>query len=203
MLISEIIEGRFDPYTNRAIFFAGGAGSGKTFIARKLASVFYGLKQVNPDAALKMLMRKGGLDFTMPDREKPTREPLRQRSKQIVGKQQQHYQGERLGMIIDTTGRSFVRIRDIKQELEDEGYRTMMVFVNADLATQLKRNRMRPRQVPEEVIRKNYDLIRQNLGRYGRLFGDDLLIIENSESDQDNLDSNLADLEKQIRTFLR
>jgi hypothetical protein len=57
--------------------------------------------------------------------------------------------------------------------------------------------------VPEEVIRKNYDLIRQNLGRYGRLFGDDLLIIENSESDQDNLDSNLADLEKQIRTFLK
>jgi len=203
MLISEIIEGRFDPYTNRAIFFAGGAGSGKTFIARKLASVFYGLKQVNPDAALKMLMRKGGLDFKMPDREKSTREPLRQRSKQIVGKQQQHYQGEKLGMIIDTTGRSFVRIRDIKQELEEEGYRTMMVFVNADLATQLKRNRMRPRQVPEEVIRKNYDLIRQNLGRYGRLFGDDLLIIENSESDQANLDSNLADLEKRIRTFLK
>lgn len=202
MRIFEVLEGRFDPYTGKAIFFAGGAGSGKTFIARKLASVFYGLKQVNPDAALKMLMRKKGLDFTMPDKEKPIREPLRQRSKEIVGKQQQMYQKENLGMIIDTTGRSFVRIRDLKKELEELGYQTMMVFVNADLETQLKRNKMRPRQVPQDVITKNYDTIKQNLGRYGRLFGDDLKIINNSESGQATLDSELNSLEKQIKTFL-
>ncbi len=57
MRIYEITEGRFDPYQNKAIFFAGVPGAGKTFIARKLASVFYGLKQVNPDAAFKYLLR--------------------------------------------------------------------------------------------------------------------------------------------------
>jgi hypothetical protein len=61
---------------------------------------------------------------------------------------------------------------------------------------------MRPRQVPQDVITKNYDTIKQNLGRYGRLFGDDLKIINNSESGQATLDSELNSLEKQIKTFL-
>ena len=69
MRITEIIEGRYDPYTSKAIFFAGGAGSGKTFIARQLASTFQGLKQVNPDIALKHLLLKTNLDLKMPPEE--------------------------------------------------------------------------------------------------------------------------------------
>ena len=202
MRICEITEGRYDPYTSKAIFFAGGAGSGKTFIARKLASVFYGLKQVNPDAALKMLMKSRGLDLTMPDREEPQREPLRQYSKQVAGKQQKMYQQERLGMLIDTTGRSYPTIETIKKELETDGYDTAMVFVDADIDTQLKRNKMRQRQVPEKVITGNYEAIKQNMGRYQQLFGDDFHYINNSESAQDKIDSDLDQLQKKLKGFL-
>jgi len=203
MLVREIIEGRFDPYTNRAIFFAGGAGSGKTFIARKLASVFYGLKQVNPDAALKMMMRRKGLDLKMPDREEPQREPLRQYSKQVAGKQQRTYQQEGLGMIIDTTGRSYTMIADMKQELEDADYETAMIFVDADIATQLKRNTTRERQVPEKVIKNNYYTIKQNQGKYEQLFGDQFFYINNSQSAQANIEDNIQQLEKNLRNFLK
>jgi cytidylate kinase len=203
MLVREIIEGRFDPYTNRAIFFAGGAGSGKTFIARKLASVFYGLKQVNPDAALKMMMRRKGLDLKMPDREEPQREPLRQYSKQVAGKQQRTYQQEGLGMIIDTTGRSYTMIADMKQELEDADYETAMIFVDADIATQLKRNTTRERQVPEKVIKNNYDTIKQNKSKYEQLFGDQFFYINNSQSAQANIEDNIQQLEKNLRNFLK
>lgn len=203
MLVREIIEGRFDPYTNRAIFFAGGAGSGKTFIARKLASVFYGLKQVNPDAALKMMMRRKGLDLKMPDREEPQREPLRQYSKQVAGKQQRTYQQEGLGMIIDTTGRSYTMIADMKQELEDADYETAMIFVDADIATQLKRNTTRERQVPEKVIKNNYNTIKQNQGKYEQLFGDQFFYINNSQSAQGKIEDNIQQLEKNLRNFLK
>jgi cytidylate kinase len=203
MRICEITEGRFDPYTGKAVFFAGGAGSGKTFIARKLASVFYGLKQVNPDSALKLLMKSRGLDLTMPDREEPQREPLRQYSKQVAGKQQKMYQQERLGMIIDTTGRSYPTVETIKKELEADGYATAMIFVDADLDTQLRRNKIRQRQVPEKVITGNYEAIKQNLGRYQRLFGDRLYIINNSDSAQKNIDANIEQLEQEIEGFLK
>lgn len=202
MRICEIIEGRFDPYTGKAIFFAGGAGSGKTFIARKLASVFYGLKQVNPDAALKMLMRNKGLDLAMPDREEPQREPLRQYSKQVAGKQQRMYQKEKLGMLIDTTGRSYPNVSTIKKELETDGYDTAMVFVDADINTQLKRNKMRQRQVPEKVIRNNYSAIKQNMGKYQQLFGENFYYINNSESVQDHIELELDRLQKNLKGFL-
>ena len=203
MRIIDIIEGRFDPYNNKAIFFAGGAGSGKTFISRKLASVFYGLKQVNPDQAFKHLLKKTNLNVKMPPEEEYFRDRMRQRSKNIAGKVQQTYQKSNLGMIIDTTGRSYRRIDDTKKELEQQGYDTAMVFVNADIQTQLMRNKQRERQVPEKVILDNSKLINQNLGKYQRLFGNNFFIIDNSNKNQSNITQDLAQLESQIRAFLQ
>jgi shikimate kinase len=203
MRIIDIIEGRFDPYNNKAIFFAGGAGSGKTFISRKLASVFYGLKQVNPDQAFKYLLKKTNLNVKMPPEEEYFRDRMRQRSKNIAGKVQQTYQKSNLGMIIDTTGRSYRRIDDTKKELEQQGYDTAMVFVNADIQTQLMRNKQRERQVPEKVILDNSKLINQNLGKYQRLFGNNFFIIDNSNKNQSNITQDLAQLESQIRAFLQ
>ena len=56
MKINEIMEGPYDPYRYKAIFFAGSPGSGKTYVARKLAGSFQGLKQVNMDIIFKHLM---------------------------------------------------------------------------------------------------------------------------------------------------
>jgi len=203
MRITEIIEGRYDPYTSKAIFFAGGAGSGKTFIARQLASTFQGLKQVNPDIALKHLLLKTNLDLKMPPEEEYFRNMLRQRSKQISGRSQQIYQREKLGMLIDTTGRSYLTVDNTKKELEEQGYETAMVFVNSDLKTALKRNQSRQRTVPEKVILANWEAINQNVGRYQRLFGDNFFIIDNSEKEQSNIDQSILDLEKKIRRFLK
>ena len=47
MRINEITEGPYDPFRHKAIFFAGSPGSGKTYIARKLAGAFQGLKPVS------------------------------------------------------------------------------------------------------------------------------------------------------------
>jgi tRNA uridine 5-carbamoylmethylation protein Kti12 len=202
MRANEFLEGPHDPYTHKAIFFAGSPGSGKTYVARKLAGTFQGLKQVNMDSIFKHLMTQKNLSWKMPDKEKPEREIQRQRSKELVAKQQQSYTESGLGLLIDSTGRIYETIERIKQGLEDKGYATTMVFVNADLDTALQRNRERERTLPDDLIHKNYEIIEQNLGRFQRLF-DDVLIIDNSASAQEQLPDELEKLEKNIRKFLQ
>lgn len=202
MRITEIIEGRFDPYQNKAIFFAGVPGAGKTFIARRLASIFYGLKQVNPDAAFKYLLRNKNLSLKMPPEEEKPREIERDRSKQIVGRQQQMYQQENLGMLIDTTGRSLSRVVDTKEELEAQGYDTAMIYVDADIETSVKRNRARERSIPEKVLMQNFGAVKANVPRFQELFGDRFFEIDNSLEKQAELPQNLKDLEYNIKQFL-
>ena len=203
MRITEITEGRFDPYKNRAIFFAGVPGAGKTFIARRLASIFYGLKQVNPDAAFKYLLRNKNLSLKMPPEEETPREIERQRSKQIVGKQQQMYQQENLGMLIDTTGRSLTRVIDTKEELEAQGYETAMIYVDADIETSVKRNRARERSIPEKVLMQNFGAVKANVPRFQELFGDRFFKLDNSLEKQSELPEALKQLEQQVKEFLK
>ena len=156
MRAKEFLEGPHDPYTYKAIFFAGSPGSGKTYVARKLAGVFGGLKQVNMDNIFKHLMTRKNLSWKMPPEEEPEREKQRQRSKELVAKQQQTYADSGLGLLIDSTGRILGTVRRIKDELEDKGYETTMIFVNTDLQTALRRNKERERTLPDKLIHKNF-----------------------------------------------
>ena len=202
MRAKEFLEGPYDPYTYKAIFFAGSPGSGKTYVARKLAGTFQGLKQVNMDNWFKRLMTKKNLSWKMPPEEEPEREKQRQRSKELVAKQQQSYAEGGLGLLIDSTGRIYDTIARIKQELENTGYKTTMIFVNTDLQTALRRNKKRERTLPDELIHKNYEIIEQNLGRFQRLF-DDVHIINNSDSVQNEVPEQIEQVEKNIRKFLQ
>ena len=201
MRIYEITEGPHDPYTYKAIFFAGSPGSGKTYVARQLAGVFQGLKQVNMDNIFKHLMTKKNLSWKMPPEEEPEREKQRQRSKELIAKQQQQYAEGGLGLLIDSTGRIYNTVERIKQELESQGYETTMIFVHTDLETALRRNKTRERTLPDELIHKNFAVVEQNLGKFQRLFND-VHIINNSDSAQDEVPEQLERIEKDIRKFL-
>ena len=202
MRINEITEGPHDPYQYKAIFFAGSPGAGKTYVARKLAGVFGGLKQVNMDIIFKHLMTKKNLSWKMPPEEEPEREKQRQRSKELVAKQQQSFADSGLGLLIDSTGRILGTVRRIKDELEDKGYETTMIFVNTDLETALRRNKERERTLPDKLIHQNYDIIEQRLGEFQRLFND-VHIIDNSASAQDTMPEQITQVEKDIRKFLQ
>ena len=202
MKINEILEGPHDPYQYKAIFFAGSPGAGKTYVARKLADTFHGLKQVNMDIWFKRLMTKKNLSWKMTPEEEPEREKQRQRSKELVAKQQQTYADSGLGLLIDSTGRITQTVRRIKDELEDKGYETTMVFVNTDLKTALRRNKERERTLPDKIIHQNFEIIDQRLGEYSRMFND-IHIINNSDTEQDTIDDQIVQVEKDIRKFLQ
>ena len=154
------------------------------------------------DIWFKRLMTKKNLSWDMPDKEEPEREIERQRSKELVAKQQQTYADSGLGLLIDSTGRILGTIRRIKDELEDKGYETTMIFVNTDLETALRRNKERERTLPDKLIHQNYDIIEQRLGEFQRLFND-VHIIDNSASAQDTMPEQITQVEKDIRKFLQ
>ena len=64
-LIDLLNEGVRDPGIFKAIFLAGGPGSGKSYVAQQLFGIpekinvsTYGLKMVNQDQALEMFLKK-------------------------------------------------------------------------------------------------------------------------------------------------
>jgi RNase adaptor protein for sRNA GlmZ degradation len=147
-------------------------------------------------------MTKKNLSWKMPPEEEPEREKQRQRSKELVTKQQQSYADSGLGLLIDSTGRIYETIEKIKNELESKGYETTMIFVNTDLQTALRRNKDRERTLPDKLIHKNFSVVEQNLGQFQRLFND-VHIINNSDSAQDTVPEQIAQVEKDIRKFLQ
>src|ERR1035437_484816 len=86
LLLNEefINEGVNDPSTFKAVFLAGGPGSGKDFVMNKLLTG-YGLVEINSDNALEALMDKHGLDKKrMPKEQESERNEVRGRARNIT-----------------------------------------------------------------------------------------------------------------------
>lgn len=187
MLIEHIIpeetldEGPNDPSIYKAIFLAGGPGSGKSYIVDNSAFNALGFKIVNNDSAFERYLANAGLEPTPDTIYSRQGQEIRTKAKEITNKQMQLYLKGSLGLVIDGTGKDYEKIARQAKKLEDIGYDTAMVFVNTDLETAQRRNKMRPRQLPEEQVEKMWTQVQKNLGNFQSFFGNDMYIIDNSE----------------------
>lgn len=190
-------EGPHDPHIFKAIFLAGGPGSGKSFVARKIIAGT-GLKSVNSDNFFEYLARKNNLNLrTIPNT--PKGDDLHAQSKLLVNKQMDLYVDGRLGVVVDGTGRDYERIEETYNMLRNLGYDILMVFVNTSIHDALVRNKRRERRIADDYLVKSHRQIRNNLGKYQSLFGINNLIIVNNSFDSDyDFDS----LIRHIRNFL-
>ena len=153
--IKDIDEGINDPAIFKAIFLAGGPGSGKSYVAgRTIAG--RGLKTVNSDNQFELLLKKANLSLQMPEKDADLRAPIRDRAKAMTAKQKANYIEGRLGLVIDGTARDYKALTDQAKELQQLGYDTYMIFVNTSLDVALKRNAARPRKVPENILTNSW-----------------------------------------------
>ena len=184
-------EGVNDPHIFKAVFMAGAAGSGKTYVARKMLDGT-GLRAVNSDIAFEYLMNKENLRKDMPPEEKEKRDQARDRAKELTGKQEDLYIDGRLGLIIDGTGKNLDKIQSINQRLKGIGYETKMLFVNTDLETSLQRNQSRfdnegGRKVDPEITKDSHKQTQKNMMLYQQEFSaKDFYIIDNSDGQEDD-----------------
>ena len=196
-------EGIYDPGIFKAFFMAGGPGSGKSFIASNTFTGT-GLKFVNSDVAFERGLKKAGLSDKMPDQEKYFRDIIRNRAKGIVSKQLDTYVSGRLGLVIDATGRDYDRINSEYQMLNALGYDCYMVFVNTTLDVALERNKIRSRNIPEYIVKKSWEGVQANIGKFQRLFGmNNFMIVDNNKSDQELTTRTLQSCDRMVRRYMR
>jgi len=191
-------EGVQDKGIFKAVFLAGGPGSGKTYVAKNLFGIpdrfnisMSGMKMVNSDKELKHLLKKYGFGTDldkMPDEvfqnltgDGPDASGLRKYSKSLTKQRMKLYREGKLGMIIDGTGHDFGKIHAMKKDLEADGYDTYMVMVNTSLEVAQKRNQERDRVLPPKLLKKSWEDVQKNLGKFQNLFKQNFLIVDNSK----------------------
>jgi len=180
----ELQEGLYDPNIFKAIFFAGGPGSGKSYVVRRTTGGT-GLKIVNSDPAFELLLKKAGLSLKMPPEEFERKEKVRGQAKELIKKQQKNYLEGRLGLIIDGTGKDAAKILRQKASLEELGYDTYMIFVNTSIDVALQRNADRPRSLQASEVVRMLKEVQSNIGTFSNMFRQGFIVVDNNDANED------------------
>ena len=204
-IINQVEEGVYDPHIFKAVFMAGGPGSGKSYIATSRILKGGGLKIVNSDDIFEYKMKKAGLDHGDPEViYSPQGQEVRNQAKQMTGRMEDRYLDGRLGLIIDGTGRDVDKIARAKEKLVTMGYSCMMVFVNTSLDIAQERNLDRERVLPAEEVEKMWNAVQNNMMKFQQLFGDGKFqIVDNNGGLEDpERAENFHKVEKNITAFI-
>ena len=172
--------------TPQAIFMAGPAGAGKSFIAKSLPLSKF--QVINVDDTYEELLKASGMGMKQKDFDP---EQLSQAGKlmaqaQKTTKEKYAKALENLNdIIIDGTGAASRPLLKKKAELEALGYETMMVMIYVSPMTSLERNANRDRSLMPGIVLRTWRDINNNIETYEQAFGDNLVVINNDPKDAD------------------
>ena len=182
---TELQEGVYDPNIFKAIFLAGGPGSGKSYVVRRTTGGL-GMKIVNSDDIYEKMLKDAGMDTTPEDIFSDKGQEIRDKAKGVIKRMQANFLQGRLGLIIDGTGKDYDKISKQVAGLKSIGYECTMIFVNTSLDTAQERNRMRKRTLPEKEVTTMWNEVQQNIGKFQRLFGgSSMIIVDNNDAGED------------------
>ena len=181
----QLQEGVYDPNIFKAIFLAGGPGSGKSYVVRRTTGGL-GMKIVNSDDIYEKMLKDAGLEATPEDIYSDEGQEIRGRAKAVTKRMQGNFLEGRLGLIIDGTGKDYDKIAKQVAGLKGIGYECSMIFVNTSLDTAQERNRQRSRTLPEKEVEAMWNGVQQNMGKFQRLFGaSNMIIVDNNDAGED------------------
>ena len=172
--------------TPQAIFLAGPAGAGKSFIAKSLPLSKF--QVINVDDTYEELLKASGMgmkqkDFN-PDELSQAAKLMGQAQKATKEKYAKALENLN-DIIIDGTGAASKPLLKKKAELEALGYETMMVMIWVSPVTSLERNANRDRSLMPGIVLRTWRDINYNDEIYAKAFGDNLVIINNDPKDAD------------------
>ena len=174
-------EGVNDPAIFKAIFLAGGPGSGKSFMIGQTALTSLGFRLVNSDHAFEIAMKKAGEEMSPEFIGSDKGQSMRNAAKTLTGKQQELYLKGRLGVVIDGTGRDYAKISSQATQMKKLGYDVGMLFVNTNLETAKARNQARARTLPDDVVTDSWNDVQNNIGKFQSFFRQNMMIVDNSD----------------------
>lgn len=178
----QIDEGPNDPAIFKAIFTAGGPGSGKSFAVKNSGFESMGFKLINSDIAFEKMMKAMDLESDPQTIFSPAGQEVRDKAKSITKRKQELYTDTgRLGLILDGTGKDYEKIIRMSEKLKKHGYETAMLFVNTDLETALMRNQQRKRTLPDDIVTEMWKQVQRNIGKFQNYFKQNMYIVDNSD----------------------
>ena len=181
----ELQEGVYDPNIFKAIFLAGGPGSGKSYVVRRTTGGL-GMKIVNSDDIYEKMLKDAGMTTTPEDIYTPKGQEIRGQAKAVTGRMRGNFLEGRLGIIIDGTGKDYDKIAKQVGGLKNLGYETYMVFVNTSLDTAQERNLKRDRTLAADEVTRMWNAVQQNIGKFQRLFGGkNFIVVDNNDAGED------------------
>jgi len=180
----ELREGLYDPGIFKAIFLAGGPGSGKSYVVKRTTGGL-GLKVVNSDDVYEKMLSDVGLDTTPEDIYSDLGQETRVKAKGVTKRMQGNYLAGRLGIIIDGTGKDYDKITAQADKLKKLGYDVSMIFVDTSLDTAQEQNRKRKRTLPDSDVEKMWNDVQKNKDRFAAYFGSDYIRVENNMAGED------------------
>jgi len=179
-----LAEGVHDKAIFKAVFLAGGPGSGKDYVLSNTLDG-HGMIEMNSDKAFEYLLDREGLDKTMPDNEEAQRNVIRKKSKDVTEIRNRMAIQGRNGLIINGTGADPKEYLEIKKRLEKMGYDTSMVMVNTaddiSKARNIERGQNGGRTVPENIRKEKWEAVQKARAEFAKIFRNNYIEFDNSE----------------------
>jgi len=162
----------------KAIFMAGPAGSGKSYISSKLVPSDF--TTINVDDTYEALLKASGIGMKLaqmsPDELKKAGELMGQARKATDTKYQDALKDAK-NLLIDSVGGSSKTLLKKKQELENLGYETMMIMTYVSPITSLERNMKRDRSLLPSIVIRSWRDVNKNIDTYKQAFGDNFTLL--------------------------
>jgi dephospho-CoA kinase len=162
----------------KAIFMAGPAGSGKSYISSKLVPSNF--ITINVDDTFEELLKSSGVGMKLaqmsPDELKKAGELMGQARKTTDTKYKDTLKDAK-NILIDSVGGSSKTLLKKKQELEDLGYETMMIMTYVSPITSLERNMKRDRSLLPSIVIRSWRDVNKNIDTYKQSFGDNFTLV--------------------------
>jgi len=176
----------------KAIFMAGPAGSGKSFISKQLVPSDF--TTINVDDTYEELLKSSGIGMKLanmsPDELKKSGELMGQARKATDAKLQDALKDAK-NLLIDSVGGSSKVLLKKKQELESLGYDTAMIMTYVSPITSLERNKQRDRSLLPGIVIRSWRDVNKNIDAYKQAFGNNFTLVNldpkdaNKEFDED------------------
>nr|NCB02068.1 hypothetical protein [Spirochaetia bacterium] len=185
----KVTESINDKNIMKAVFLAGGGGSGKSFIAEHMFLTKdgispFGVKIVNSDYFFELGLKKANLPMTIKSDGSEVYDQqmaVRSDAKAKAQVKKNYHIDSLLPIIIDGTGKDYDDIVSQAEELKNIGYDVSMVLVNTSLEVSLERNAKRARKIDPNIVTTAWTGVQSNIGKFQKYFGrENFLIIDNS-----------------------
>jgi len=189
----------------KAIILAGAPGAGKGYILRGLD--LGGMKVLNIDDTFINMLKQANVTLDLknatPEERSEQAKAMAAANKEFKGKLQATIEGKE-SFILDGTAASYNKTAELKQQLEEAGYKVMMLYVYTDLQRSLSQNQDRYRKSDGEdrslapaIVMRTWKSVTENLPKYADLFGNNFVAVANT------LDDRMQDIDKIIDKYLK